>query len=297
MLLLPHSRCGRRARRSVTRPGSTSCFLGGSRMSLWQGRRTALVLGVVFVLATAIPALAAGVHARFDLSSPSEMPYPTDLFTAADPSHNTGVRVNLPKPNCAVRVSDCLDIDVLNTLDGFNMQPRVSIPFSGAIDVATVSSANVFFLSLGDTLGGGGGQLVGINQVVWDPATNTLHAESDELLDQHTRYALIVTNGIRDTAGDPVERGPFRQALNFGKTKDAGVKAYRKAVLDAIEASGIDPDSVVTASVFTTQSATAVLEKIRDRLKALTPAPARILAAFPRANVAAIQWRRQTFSN
>ena len=266
-------------------------------MSLWQGRRHALVLGVVFVLATAIPALAAGVHARFDPSSPSEMPYPTDLFTVADPSHNTGVRVNLPKPNCAVRVSDCLDIDVLNTLDGFNMQPRVSIPFSGAIDVATVSSANVFFLSLGDTLGGGGGQVVGINQVVWDPATNTLHAESDELLDQHARYALIVTNGIRDTAGDPVEPGPFRQALNFGKTKDAGVKAYRKAVLDAIEASGIDPDSVVTASVFTTQSATAVLEKIRDRLKALTPAPALILADFPRANVAAIQWRRQTFSN
>ena len=265
-------------------------------MSLWQGRRAA-ILGVALVLATAVPTFAAAVHARFDLSSPSEMPFPTDLFTVPDPSHNTGVRMSLPKPDCAVRVSDCLDIDVLNTLDGFNLQPRVSIPFSGPIDVATVNSGNVFFLSLGDTLGGAGGQVIGINQVVWDPATSTLHAESDELLDQHTRYALIVTNGIRDTAGNPVEPGPFRQALNFGQTMNAGIKAYRKALLDAIAASGVDPDSVVAASLFTTQSATAVLEKIRDRIKAMTPAPATILANFARTNVVAIQWRRQTFSN
>src|SRR5262249_395707 len=143
-----------------------------------HGRR-AMVLSVVLVLATAVPALGGSVHAVFDLSSPPGMPFPTDLFTVADPSHNTGVRVSLPKPDCAARPSDCADIDVLNTLDGFNLQPRVSIPFSGAIDVATVNSGNVFFLSRGDTLGGAGGQVIGINQVVWDPDTNTLHAESD----------------------------------------------------------------------------------------------------------------------
>ena len=55
-------------------------------------------------------------------------------------------------------------------------------------------------ISLGDTLDPSdqGGHRVGINQVVWDPATNTLHVESDELLDQHTRYGLIVTNGLHD---------------------------------------------------------------------------------------------------
>ncbi len=244
-------------------------------MNLWH--RRALSLAIVLTLATAVPSFAAGVDARFDLSSPSGVPFPTDLFTVADPSHNTGRRVSLAKPDCAARPSDCADIDVLNTLDGFNLQPRVSIPFSGAIDVATVNSGNVFFLSLGDALGGGGGQVIGINQVVWDPATFTLHAESDELLDQHTRYVLIVTNGIHDTAGDPVGSSPFRQALNFGQTHDAALKAYRKSLLDAIEASGVDPESVVVASVFTTQSATAVLEKIRDGLKAMTPTPATFL--------------------
>ena len=61
---------------------------------------------------------------------------------------------------------------------------------------------------------------MGINQVVWDPATSTLHAKSDELLDQHTRYALIVTRGVRDETGKPVEASEafqrFRHDLDFG---------------------------------------------------------------------------------
>src|SRR5262245_15906410 len=191
-------------------------------MNLWPSCRAVSQI-LVLLLATASPSLAAGVNAAFDLTSPSAGPFPSDVFTVADPSHNTGLRVKLPKPDCAVRPTDCADIDVLNTLDGFNLQPRITVGLSGPIDVATVNSGNVFFVSLGDTLGGGGGQVIGINQVVWDPATNTLHAESDELLDQHTQYALIVTDGIRDTAGDPVEAGAFatfRHDLNFGQTKD-----------------------------------------------------------------------------
>lgn len=263
-------------------------------MSLWHGYR-AIALGIVFLVASAGPTLAAGAKAGFDLSSPSAGPFPSDRFTVADPRHNTGVRVNLPKPNCTTNPTDCADIDVINRLDGFNLQPRISISFSKDIDVNSVNSGNVFFVSLGDTLGGGGGHVVGINQVVWDPATLTLHAESDELLDQHTRYALIVTSGIRDADGDPVEAGDFatfRHDLNFGQAKDKDLKAYRKSLLDAVAASGVNANAVVTASVFSTQSATAVLEKMRDTIKSM-PASAAIIATFPRASVGAIQWHRQ----
>src|SRR5205823_5897978 len=155
------------------------------------------------------------------------------------------------------------DLAVINMLDGFNLQPRISVPFSGPINVLTVNSGNVFFLSLGDTLGGAGGQVIGINQVVWDPATNTLHAESDQLLDQHTRYALIVTNGVRDADGQPVQASEdftrFRHDLNFGQTHDPALKEYRKDLLDASAAAarvGVPEHDIVTASVFTTQSAT-----------------------------------------
>jgi hypothetical protein len=241
------------------------------------------LLPVLLVLVTAmllpVSTFAAGVQALFDIDSPAAAPFPSDHFTVPDGSQNTGRRVNLPLPNCATNPSDCADIDVLNELDGFNNQPRLSIPFSGDIDPTTVTSKTVFLVSLGSTLPGGArsGKIVGINQVVWDPPSHTVHVESDEFLDQHTRYGLIVTDGILDAFGDPVEAGAFatfRHDLNFGQTKDKDLKEYRKAILDALALSGRAQRHVVAVSVFTTQSATSILEKIRDQIKATNPAPA-----------------------
>jgi Bacterial virulence factor lipase N-terminal len=230
--------------------------------------------------------LAAGVQALFDLETPTGGPFPSDLFTMADPSHNTGLRVNLPLSDCQARPSDCEDLHVINTLDGFNQQPRLSIPFSGPIDVTTATRETVLLVSLGSTLpkGNSGGEVVGINQIVWDPETHTLHVESDELLAQHTRYALLVTSGLRDLEGDAVEASgafaQFRHDLNFGQTKDPALKEYGKALQEGLAAAatvGVPPNDIVVASVFTTQSAKAGLEKIRDQLKAAVPEPADFL--------------------
>ena len=59
-------------------------------------------------------ASAAGVQPFFDLSSPSGVPFPSDRFTVLDLRHNA-----LLRPNCAVRVLDCADLDIINTLEGF----------------------------------------------------------------------------------------------------------------------------------------------------------------------------------
>ncbi|HKZ80551.1 MAG TPA: Ig-like domain-containing protein, partial [Pyrinomonadaceae bacterium] len=153
------------------------------------------------------PRPSVAVHALFDLSRPETGPFPTDIFTVADHTHNTGRRVNLPYPNCAVRVSDCEDLAVINTLDGFGLQTRISIPFDSEIDSSTVNDETVFVISLSSTLPGGdpGGRVIGINQIVWDPGTLTLHVEVNDLLDQYRRYAVIVTRGVRDPSGAPVE--------------------------------------------------------------------------------------------
>lgn len=90
-----------------------------------------------------LAALAAGVGVKFDLDDPAGSPFPSDRFTVSDFTHNTLRQVRLPKPDCAVRPSDCADIDVLNTLDGFSTQPRITVPFDGEIDVASVSSDTV----------------------------------------------------------------------------------------------------------------------------------------------------------
>src|SRR5256884_6337006 len=120
-------------------------------------------LPFILVLLLVIPVVALATTARFDLDTPSGGPFPSDVFTVADPSQNTGVRVSLPKPDCAARPSDCADIDVLNTLDGFNTQPRISIPFNGPIDPASVSSATAYFVSFAITLGGRAGTSAGSN--------------------------------------------------------------------------------------------------------------------------------------
>src|SRR5262245_35376129 len=224
--------------------------------------------------------------AAFDLDTPESGPFPSDRFTVADSSQLTGRRVNLPLPNRATHPSDYDDVTLINTLDGFNLQPRLSIAFSGPIDVTTVNSTTVFLIKLGDPTAPeeGGGQVVGINQTVWDVATNTLHVESDELLEQHTRYALFVTRGVRDADGQPVDPSEaferFRHDLNFGQSADPALFKYREDLLDALSAAelaGVKPKDVVTASVFTTMSATAVLEKIRDQIHAAIPEPADFL--------------------
>ena len=77
--------------------------------------------------------------AAFNLDNPAGGPFPSDRFTAADSSQLTGRRVDLPLPDHGTRPSDYNDISVIDTLDGFNLQPRLSVPFSGPIDVNSVT--------------------------------------------------------------------------------------------------------------------------------------------------------------
>ena len=126
-----------------------------------------------------------------------------------DGTQNTLRRVNLPKPDCSVRVSDCQDIEVINTLDGFSTQPRITVPFTGDIDPTTVNSDTVFLVNLGDTLTPSGfGQTVGINQVhLGSGHARRWSSQTDQLLQQHSRYLLIVTDGVRDASGKKIKSG------------------------------------------------------------------------------------------
>ena len=215
-------------------------------------------------------------------------PFPSDLLTVADPRQVTGIRVELPKPDCSTNPFDCADVAILNKLDGFNIQPRISVPFSGAIDVNTVSSSTIFLVGPDE-------HVVGINQAEWEPATNTLHFESDEQLAPASTYLLVVTTGVHAADGSALDLTSFRHDLNYGQTKDSAEKAYRKALLDSLElaaAGGASPGNIAGASLFTTQSIDAISKKMRAQLQA---APASFTlgtngerTVFPVASVAAI---------
>ncbi|MDM0112814.1 hypothetical protein QTI66_11700 [Variovorax sp. J22R133] len=278
-----------------------------SDRGFFRGARFSRRLMAVAVLTMApILALAAGVSVKMDFSSPATSPFPSDRFTRPDWTQNTFKRVNLPKPNCAVMVSDCADIDVINTLDGFNTQPRITVPFTGKINVATVNSDTLYLLNLGDTLSGRGfGDKVGINQVSWDPAAKTLVVQSDELLQEHSRYVLVVTNGIRDEAGDPIEGGLFSrltQQWGRGGGQDRDLMDYQGALQNAERSIRPARHRVVALSLFTTQSISADLLKIHEQIRRSNPAPVNFMignggtarAVFPVAELSGIQWMRQT---
>ena len=284
------------------------------------GHRFHVALVVVTTILLGPPTLGQEhkTYARFDLpfDLPQDGPFPSDWFTVRDGTQNTGLRVSLPKPDCQDFVSDCEDLDVVNELDGFNLQPRVSLPFSGPINPDTVTSESVFLVSLGSTLqdhdGMPWGARVGIDQVVWDTSTETLHVESNELLDQHTRYVLVVSKGVQDAGGKAIKAA--KEFLDFvdddvtESTGDSELDAYRavlRSALTELDTHAIVPKGqVVAASVFTTQSATAVLEKIRDQIHAATPDPADFLlgpagerTVFALNQVTTIAWRQQTLTS
>jgi dienelactone hydrolase len=228
-----------------------------------------------------------GVHPLFDLATPSGGPFPSDVFTVPDADQATGIRVNLPLPDPALS-TDFNTVDLLNQLDGFNVQPRLSIPFSDAIDPNSVASSNVFLVFVPTAPTGDGedrargARLIGINQIVWDVATNTLHVESDELLEQHARFLLVVTRNVRDARGDRVERSrEFARFLEGESERRDGAgtpaAAYRAALEDALDRADdarlIHRSDVSVASLFTTMSVTSLVEKIHGQIRA-APAPA-----------------------
>jgi hypothetical protein len=139
--------------------------------------------------------------------------------------------------------------------------------------------------------------VIGINQVVWDPPTRTLHVETDALLEQHQRYAVIVTRSVLDSAGVPVKAVKEFRHL---RTDVAGW--YTDQLLEALGAAaqfGVNEQDIVVASVYTTQSVTSVMERIRDEIKKGTPAPANFAvgpagerAVFDLAQVTTIVWNR-----
>lgn len=264
------------------------------RTLLFLAALLAAVLSSAAGATTGAPA--ASVAPRFELGVLERAPFPTDFWTVSDADQITGLRVALPRPDCAQRPSDCADADVLNRLDGFNLNPRLSIPFSGDIDASSVTSETVFLLPMD------GGPNVAINQVVWDTLSRTLHAEADLTLRQATRYALVVTTGVLDSSGQPIVASEEFRRFRHNLVPEN--QRYKKAILDALfraRHAGTPEQEIAAVSVFTTQSISPAMEAVRDYLRSL-PAPVADFrlapnggrTVFARASIESLSYSQQT---
>lgn len=90
---------------------------------------------------------------------------------------------------------------------------------------------------------------------------------SDPILRQASRYALIVTTGVLDASGDPIVPSTAFDGFRHHPANDADAHRLKQALVDAMFAArhaGTPEKEVAVASVFTTQSITAVSERMRD---------------------------------
>ncbi len=184
------------------------------------------------VALTTAPAVAAGRVNVLTGDTRETSVFPSDRFTVPDAAQATGKRISLPVPDCtAATRSICDGLSLLNTLDGFDLQPRVFIPFTGDIDVSTVTPETVY-------VEGPAGR-VGLESLTFDAGKDLLAGTVRAQLPERTRHTLVVTRSVRDAAGQPLVREvrtPFttmsgtseldrlRKALDDGSAyRDAGI--------------------------------------------------------------------------
>ena len=152
----------------------------------WRRSTAALVGTLALTTGLAAAAPAALAHPGPGGAVPLSL-FPSDDLTVADPGQLTGRRVALPTTGCGAPIS-CGLVQELDQLDGFDLDPRIAVQFSGPVDPAeaaariTVKEAH-------------GGWRTGVDRVVWDPATNTLYAHPAEQLAPGTTYRLKVQGG------------------------------------------------------------------------------------------------------
>src|SRR5579872_1861340 len=147
---------------------------------------------LLLVVLVARSLLAAGTTVLFDPSTPATGPFPTDYFTVPDPVQKSGLRIDIPVPDCASQYTSCQEAGLADQLDGFSLRARVTVRFSGAVDTSTLANG-IFLVALGDVTADEPGiyqpgDRIALTPAMYDPSTNTLPAKPDTVLDQHRRF-------------------------------------------------------------------------------------------------------------
>lgn len=216
----------------------------------------------------------------FRPGNPAVGPFPNNALTVPDAGQKTGMRVNLPYSNVcrSTALSVCTNAGLLNQLDGFSVNPRITVCFSGPIDPSTLTSA-IHFLPVN-----GSGEPIKINQTIYDPAKNCAYAKPDRVLEQDARYLLLVTGRLRDAEGHKVKPDPaFSKCL-----ENRQERRYCGALAAAIGEQHDDEESLIAASLFTTLSATDWMQKARQVVDA-GPAVALPAGAVSVFNLSTVQ--------
>ena len=213
------------------------------------------------------------------------------------------MRINLPMPDCTTAPSDCQEVQLINQLDGFQTAPRFTVTFSAPVDVNSIHHA-VYYVALDNLTNeehgvNVTGQMLYATQMIYDPTTNTLYGKPDGDLDQHRQYAIVVTDVIRDMAGDPVGPDPgYTACVQPGALPQTSYCAEVSQAVNMVAAQ-LAPANIVGASVFTTMNVTNWMEQAWAQLPNVTPLPTPVQppALIQYADIAALVLHEQVGDN
>lgn len=227
-------------------------------MTRLAGRQLLVLLGVSLLGgAVAVPAHASPAYSSPAHSLPVQRAtggdrsdvvlFPNNALTVRDPRQLTGLRVALPMPDCTVSPTDCSTIAQLNQLDGFDIDPRISLRFDHAVDPLAVAAATTVTRLDGF---GRAAAPIGVDRVVYDASTDTVYAHPVSQLAPDTTY-LLRLRGDRGT-GRPDAQAVFTTEsatvglLDMRAQLDSG-RAYRVAGIP-FAARGLQIDADVPAA-------------------------------------------------
>src|SRR3954447_597336 len=212
--------------------------------------------------------------------------FPDNAFTVRDKAQLTGLRVRFRRgldyptvggrvrKNCTSKTySICDSFREARKLDGFDLQPRVTVPFTGSIRLTSVSDKNFFITTTGGKFASG------LRQLTFDPATRTLAGISDKFLKEGTRYRIHVTNGIRDGKGKRVKACRGACVVGFTTRTASGELVRIRKALDVAQPSKLEfkqngVDDVFRASLVAPSVSGPVNGMVRDdQVKADPRAP------------------------
>src|SRR3954454_3040103 len=203
-----------------------------------MARIVGLAMALSIALGAPVAAAAAPVSVKRGASYGARI-FPSDAFTVRDKAQLTGRRVHFRRGrdyptvggrvrrNCTSKTySICDSFRQLNTLDGFDLQPRATVPFTGGVRLASVNGREFFITTAGGKFASG------LRQLTFDPGTRTLAGISDKFLTEGTRYRIHVTNGIRNTRGRRVKACRGACVVSFTTRTASGELVRLRKALD-----------------------------------------------------------------
>jgi dienelactone hydrolase len=173
------------------------------------------------------------------------------------------------------------------------VHPRIALTFDAPVAVESLTREAAFILPLAPEPMP---SPIALGQFVWDGVRKVLYARPERALLQGRQYALVVTTKVTDAERRRLQVSPDlvnpREQTDHPPTVDARIA---RALLGA----RVKRADVAALALFTTQSVTADLERMRAALEA-RPAPAVTFdlapgggaSVYPRAGLQSIEFRR-----